>query len=329
MPAPVIDPESSVLSYPQWMAWEHTFSASNTPTSWTLASGSFPTGMTFQPTTEVLGTASTDLIEAVAHGFAAGTRLIFATLTGGSGLTAATNYFVINANDDDFQLALTPGGAPVLFTTDITAATVLRPGYLTGTATVPGISKVRLTATNGSGTSPEVLFTIGIEPSAPALDANIDVIHDLVTNAVSMQGSSVVTSTAAVTEPIIFIKEGDDLMLRVRYLRGATFIGLDTEDGDLRLVLKELEPESALVVSTEFARVNTGANTHYLLHAKFDGDALASALSNYERDGGTFFDALAELEITYANPDAVGPLELVRTSRTFKIRIERDLADNA
>ncbi|MEI9894240.1 MAG: hypothetical protein WDN28_10235 [Chthoniobacter sp.] len=68
-----------------------------------------------------------------------------------------------------------------------------------------------------------------------------------------------------------------------------------------------------------------------LLHAKFDGAALAASLSNYEADTGTFYDALAEIEFTHDNPYngiPVGPDSLVRTTKTFRIRIERDLGES-
>src|SRR5260370_15185218 len=98
MAIPVIDPESSVLSYPQWLTWEHQFSATNAPTSWQIVAGGFPSGMTFQPSWAVTGTAgSTNQINLTAHGFANGTILVFSALTGGSSLTTATNYYLVNA----------------------------------------------------------------------------------------------------------------------------------------------------------------------------------------------------------------------------------------
>jgi hypothetical protein len=50
----------------------------------------------------------------------------FPTLTGGSGLTAATtNYFVRDISGDTFKVSTTSGGSAVNFTTNITAGTVV------------------------------------------------------------------------------------------------------------------------------------------------------------------------------------------------------------
>jgi hypothetical protein len=68
-----------------------------------------------------------DIVDtATAHGFVAGDVVEFPTLTGGTGLTASTQYFVIAANlaAQTFQVSTTAGGAAVNFTADITAGTV-------------------------------------------------------------------------------------------------------------------------------------------------------------------------------------------------------------
>jgi hypothetical protein len=75
--------------------------------------------------------AADDIIDtAAAHGFVAGQAIRFATLTGGTGLTAGTTYYVISANlaAQTFQVATTPGGSAVNFSADITAGTVAKTG---------------------------------------------------------------------------------------------------------------------------------------------------------------------------------------------------------
>src|SRR5438046_408025 len=144
MSVPVIDPESSVISYPQWQVWEHQFSASGSPYTWTIASGAFPSGLTFQPSLAVTGAESTDILTATDHGLATGNQVRFSALSGGSGLNTSTRYFAIVIDEDSFQLSLTPGGPAVNFTTDITDATLIRPGFVSGAGTVPGLSDVRL-----------------------------------------------------------------------------------------------------------------------------------------------------------------------------------------
>lgn len=76
--------------------------------------------------TTPFGAAATDIITATGHGLAVGDPVQFVTLTGGTGLTVGTTYYVIAANltANTFQVSATPGGAAVNFTTDITAGTL-------------------------------------------------------------------------------------------------------------------------------------------------------------------------------------------------------------
>ncbi|HSW42697.1 MAG TPA: phage tail tube protein [Patescibacteria group bacterium] len=98
---------------------------------WTLGGYRFTTAPVITLTTS---TATTDIINTSApHGFAAGDRVRFPTLTGGAGLVVATDYFVITANlaAQTFQVSAIAGGTAVNFTTDITAGTVTRhPGSI-------------------------------------------------------------------------------------------------------------------------------------------------------------------------------------------------------
>jgi hypothetical protein len=76
----------------------------------------------------VTGVAGTDIITtATAHGFTAGTPVVFPTLTGGAGLASTpTVYWVIAASltATTFKVSATQGGSALDFTTDITAGTV-------------------------------------------------------------------------------------------------------------------------------------------------------------------------------------------------------------
>jgi len=80
--------------------------------------------------TGVTGDASTDIITVTGSGFSNGQKVRFTALTGGSGLNTTTNYFVIGASGDTFQLSTTEGGSFVNFTTNITAGTLLN-GHFT------------------------------------------------------------------------------------------------------------------------------------------------------------------------------------------------------
>lgn len=75
--------------------------------------------------------AADDIIDTTAaHGFSAGDRVVFSSLTGGAGLNTNQAYYVIAANlaAQTFQVSTTAGGSAVNFTTDITAGTVAEYG---------------------------------------------------------------------------------------------------------------------------------------------------------------------------------------------------------
>jgi hypothetical protein len=106
--------------------------------------------------------AADDIVDtATAHGFVAGQRVMFESITGGTGLTALTPYFVIAANlaATTLQLSLTSGGAAINFTSDITAG-VLIPAYTigeflkigdSGETEIREISAVGTSGTGGTG----------------------------------------------------------------------------------------------------------------------------------------------------------------------------------
>lgn len=75
--------------------------------------------------TSITGVASTDIITATGSAFANGQPVRFTSLTGGTGLNTTTNYFVINVAGATFQVSTSLGGGASLFTTNITAGTLL------------------------------------------------------------------------------------------------------------------------------------------------------------------------------------------------------------
>lgn len=95
-------------------------------------------GVTYAAT----GVASTDIITAVGHNFIDGDVIQFSALTGGTNLTTATRYFVINVSGNNFQLSNTSGGPVLDFTTNITAATI--PQLPTFSSVIAGLPSITL-----------------------------------------------------------------------------------------------------------------------------------------------------------------------------------------
>lgn len=333
MPVPVVNAASSILSFNQWVYWEFQISASNTAYDYRIDTGSVPVGMSFQPSYNVTISATGDTVNLMAHGLTNGACLVARTLAGGTGLSTGTLYFVVNAAPNTFQLAATPGGTPINITVDYTAAQLYRPGVLAGAATVPGVSNFVVFASNGTGESAAgVNFSVGIKPAAAALDTNANLVWDFATNAIIAQTSSALNLTPAPRDtPIIFVKQQDDLIIRLRTTNGSSVLDLGAiADGDCKLVLKQNETDGKIIISDNSRKISSGDANSILIHAKIDSAALKGAFGDYENDAGTFFGALAEIELTYPNPGYFDttPASLVRTSPTFRIQTERDLGES-
>jgi hypothetical protein len=88
----------------------------------------------FPATDLATSAAADDIIDtATPHGFVAGQRVRFESLTGGTGLVVGTDYFVIAASlgATTLKVSLTAGGGAVDFSTDVTAG-VIMPAYTVG-----------------------------------------------------------------------------------------------------------------------------------------------------------------------------------------------------
>ena len=223
-------------------------------------------------------------------------------------------------------------------------------GKISGAASGNGVFVCGLTATNGDGTSTPLVLTIGIESANAALtssgyEVKIDVATRKITFLSASAGASQTvettttspttttkttgTATAGSSAPNLFAKENASLLLWISFRKDGTNLDLDIQS--LALAIKEFEPDNRLVLGDTWKKFGTGTGAYYGLYAAISGTDLANALSNYEADGGTTFDGLAEIEWQEANPDhaTFGPENFRFTTRDFKLTITRDMAEEA
>ena len=85
-------------------------------------SGKVAPGSTKIATSGTTADAGTDLITKTSHGVVDGSAIKFTTLTGGTGLSTATQYYARDILTNTFAVALTRGGAAVDITVDYTVA---------------------------------------------------------------------------------------------------------------------------------------------------------------------------------------------------------------
>lgn len=73
----------------------------------------------------VTGVAATDIVTITGATLADGMLIILTSLTGGSGLSTGVGYYAVNSSGSTCQLATTPGGSAIDFTTNITAGSAI------------------------------------------------------------------------------------------------------------------------------------------------------------------------------------------------------------
>lgn len=86
--------------------------------------------------------ATTDIVSATAHGLSSGDQVIISSLTGGTGLTVGSVYFVLKIDADTFKLSTSRGGAPVDITVLASAGTIQRLTQLTAARTLDLVQSV-------------------------------------------------------------------------------------------------------------------------------------------------------------------------------------------
>ena len=199
-------------------------------------------------------------------------------------------------------------------------------GKISGAATMPGVFVVALRAGNADGVSAPVIFTFGIEPGGSVRPSGVlEVYIDLLTRLVSLNSQNFGDANTKDKGPLFWTKRGDDLVFHISFLKGGVVADVDL--AALKFALKELEPENILVDGHDWRKIGEGEQTAFRLHLKLDSPDLTSALTNYEEDAGTFFNALGEfewLELNNYDPQ-VGPSFLRSSSRTFLVEVARDI----
>jgi hypothetical protein len=232
----------------------------------------------------------------------------------------------------EYQLAATNAptswaitGLPAGMTFDATS------GLISGAAVVDGVFNVKAIATNGTGSSTEMIFPVGIEYVAYAPNSAINLVQNTLTGEVALLDS---TGTAKSLKDgsqlaLFQAKLNDNKLFFIRFWNG-TYLDLDLTD--LRFALKEVDTNPRLILSTAgFLKRGYGPQSYYILHVSFANSKLKNALTNYEDEQGTFFGALCEIERTENNPvasefDPALPATLVSSSQTFIVEAIRDIA---
>jgi len=198
-------------------------------------------------------------------------------------------------------------------------------GLVSGAATAAGVYLVKVIATNSTGPSLPLEVAMGIEDSNYNDGLGIEVNIDLRSGAVAVPG---ITPSSTGSQAALFLKYGDKMFLDLGFFKGEALQSMAMSSAILNI--REFDGETVLVQSNgSIENVGTNDKPRYRILVDLKQPNLLNALGNYAGDFQTTFDAVAEIEwrVDYLEPGALAN-EIVRSSKTFRIAIDRDLVPN-
>ncbi len=234
-------------------------------------------------------------------------------------IEAREYYYQFSATESPTSWAITDGEVPSGMAFDTVT------GVLSGTPDLESagsIYKLHLTATNGSGTSAETVITMGVEYAPFQEGGSIDIEVSLRTGVVSMP---LVESTNSEGLQIIHMKRGDVFPINMKLMKDG--YPNDLSVTNIKVFTKEFEPEALVTLSNGIWRqIGSGLGTVYQVVVDLGNSALDAILSNYEDDQDTVVDMRCEIQFDYLQDVGTAePLSAVRTTRSFILRLHRDL----
>jgi hypothetical protein len=199
-------------------------------------------------------------------------------------------------------------------------------GRISGAATAAGVYLFKVIASNGDGPSAPLEVAMGIEDTNFNDGLGIEVNIDLRSGAVSVPG--ITPSGSSASQSVMFLKYGDKVFLDVGFLKGEELQTMAM--ASIVMNIREFDGETVLVQSNGgLETIGTSDRPRYRILVDLDTPDLRNALGNYQGDYQTTFDAIAEIEwrVDYLEPGALSD-EVIRSSKTFRLAIDRDLVPN-
>lgn len=199
-------------------------------------------------------------------------------------------------------------------------------GLINGAATAAGVYLVKVIAMNVDGPSAPLDVAMGIEDTNFNDGIGIEVNIDLRSGSVSVPG--IAPSSSQASQAVMFLKYGDKVFLDIGFLKGEELQTMAM--ASIVMNIREFDGETVLVQSNGGLEIiGTSDRPRYRILVDLDTPDLSNALGNYQGDYQTTFDAIAEIEwrVDYLEPGALSD-EVIRSSKTFRIAIDRDLVPN-
>lgn len=200
-------------------------------------------------------------------------------------------------------------------------------GLVSGAAISAGVYLVKFIASNATGPSAPLEVAMGIEDTNFNDGIGIEVNIDLRSGSVSVPGITPASGQNA-SQAVMFLKYGDKVFLDIGFLKGEELQTMAM--ASIIMNIREFEGETVLVQSNGGLEIiGTSDRPRYRILVDLDTPDLLNALANYQADYQTTFDSIAEIEwrVDYLEPGALSD-EVIRSSKTFRLAIDRDLVPN-
>jgi hypothetical protein len=191
-------------------------------------------------------------------------------------------------------------------------------GVITGTPTVAGVRNVRITATNGSGTSTAVTVAFAVSPvpyaATGTMELNFDLDSRMVWNPRIGEGA----------RPF-FGKWRDKNSISVGVYKFGLLQDLNLAGVNVWVTFDE-QSKPVRLSTGAFQKVGQGDNARYLVDLDWNKDQIKGMLSNSETPFSIGVFVWAEIELMILESPPGGGLATLRplTSSTFVCQIQKD-----
>lgn len=245
------------------------------------------------------------------------------------------NSFQPSASNFPTSWAISPAAPPGMSFNTTT-------GLLNGALSQTGIFNFQLTATNASGSSTPVVFTMAGYYAPAPMDSIVPTLAvDMATRVISVSydGSlptlPITAPTASSTPtPLLSFKYGDDAVLKVVFYTqgvGGVVNQQDVTLDGLAFAIKDVDSDVPILSKqTDWSKVTYVQNglqySYHLIYLSLNDPTLQNILLNLQVDTGTFFIGEGELQWIVRANLAVGPTDLTASSSTIPVQVTLNVA---
>lgn len=212
-------------------------------------------------------------------------------------------------------------------------------GALMGSGRLPGVYSIRMIASNADGDSAPATFILGIF-TIPLARYSKKAVIDTTSLKVYCYDGIVGAGGGASVATDTFAKYGDTLVWKVEFAENVSTTGVVTTFTNpavalIRFGLRKDE-ESPILMQSDYVAYKGSMvlrdGLYYPEHYVFlplEGDALKEAVIENQGADAAFADILGEFEISFVSPENFsGPLSAKISTKTFKIRIAKDIVES-